>query len=65
MSDMPDKDDRLEMRLSSVERLTFTAAATLRGMSLTSWMRYELRLIAQKQLKRAGQPVAFEHAARP
>lgn len=49
----------LQVRLDEAEKQAFNEAAQLAGLALSSWVRERLRLLAWKELEKAGQPVAF------
>lgn len=52
-------DESLLVRMRSVEKEGFRAAAELSGESLSDWVRLRLRQIAARELKRASRPVPF------
>jgi hypothetical protein len=53
------RTDMFKMRLDSMERKGFEAAARLAGISLSSWARERLRSAAIRELEDRGQPVPF------
>jgi hypothetical protein len=57
------KDEYLELRLYSAEKLAFKDAADLHGMALSVWVRDRLRTAARKELNEAQKPVAFMESA--
>ena len=53
------KAEYLDIRLEISEKQTFRDAADLAGLDLSAWVRERLRTTARKELKSAGQSVAF------
>jgi hypothetical protein len=53
------KEQVLQIRLTSDEKLGFAAAAELAGIPLSSWVRERLRLAAIRDLESAGQKIPF------
>jgi hypothetical protein len=53
------KAEMLQVRLESVEKEAFTAAARLSGMELSVWTRDRLRRAAREELQQVGEPVPF------
>jgi predicted HicB family RNase H-like nuclease len=53
------KAEFLQVRVDEAEKRAFTAAAELSGLALSAWVRERLRLLARKELAKAGQPVTF------
>jgi hypothetical protein len=53
------KPQILQIRLSDAEKRGFQTAASLAGISLSSWVRERLRLAAIRDLESAGQKVPF------
>jgi hypothetical protein len=53
------KAEFLQVRVSALEKHAFNAAAELAGLDLSAWVRERLRLLARKELKKAGQTVPF------
>jgi hypothetical protein len=53
------KEQTLQIRLSEAEKDGFQSAASLSGISLSSWVRERLRLAAIRDLENAGQKVPF------
>ena len=49
----------LQIRVSDDEKRGFSAAATLAGIPLSSWVRERLRLAAIRDLESAGQKIPF------
>lgn len=49
----------LQVRLDEAEKRAFNEAAELAGLALSAWVRERLRLLARKELDKAGRPVAF------
>ena len=56
---MKQKTELLQLRLSPGEKDGFELAATLAGVSLSSWGRERLRLAAIRELEGAGRRVPF------
>jgi len=56
---MSPKNDRTEVRLEPEEKAAFNEAASLAGLSLSTWLRLRLRPIAAQELKQAGRQVPF------
>jgi len=48
------KSETIKIRLSEDEKAAFQKAADISGISLSSWMRERLRLIATKELEQTG-----------
>jgi hypothetical protein len=53
------KTELLQLRLSQSEKEGFELAASLAGISLSSWSRERLRLAAIRELEGAGRRVPF------
>ena len=53
------KEQTLQIRLTEEEKEGFQAAASIAGISLSSWVRERLRLAAIRDLESAGQKVPF------
>ena len=53
------KEQTLQIRLTDDEKDGFQAAASIAGISLSSWVRERLRLAAIRDLESAGQKVPF------
>ncbi|MGE0199976.1 MAG: hypothetical protein AB7P76_03280 [Candidatus Melainabacteria bacterium] len=53
------KKEVLQIRLSEKEKDGFEIAASLAGISLSSWVRERLRLAAIRELENAGQQIPF------
>jgi uncharacterized protein (DUF1778 family) len=53
------KKEVLQIRLSEEEKAGFEIAASLAGISLSSWVRERLRLAAIRELENAGQQIPF------
>ena len=49
----------VQIRLLDVEKESFTTAADLAGLSLSSWIRERLREAARKELQKAGKKISF------
>lgn len=49
----------LQIRLTDAEKAGFLEAATLAGVSLSSWVRERLRMAAIRELEGAGRRVPF------
>ncbi len=58
------KEQTLQIRLTDNEKEGFQAAASIAGISLSSWVRERLRLAAIRDLESAGQKVPFIPAQR-
>lgn len=56
---MAPKSEVLQIRISDSEKEGFDLAATLAGISLSSWVRERLRLTAIRELEGAGRRVPF------
>jgi hypothetical protein len=56
---MKPKTEILQIRVSDTEKEGFELAATLAGISLSSWVRERLRLTAIRELEGAGRKVPF------
>jgi antitoxin component of RelBE/YafQ-DinJ toxin-antitoxin module len=54
----------LQVRVQEAEKRSFHAAAELAGLDLSAWVRERLRLLARKELEKAGQPVPFLNPSR-
>jgi hypothetical protein len=53
------KSRYLQVRVQETERDGFAAAAELRGLDVSAWVRMTLRDAAKKQLTENGEPVPF------
>ena len=53
------KERVLQIRISDDEKRGFSAAASLAGIPLSSWVRERLRLAAIRDLESAGQKIPF------
>ena len=53
------KSESLLIRLTTDEKAGFSEAASLAGISLSSWIRERLRLAAIRELESAGHHVPF------
>jgi hypothetical protein len=53
------RDERLELRLVSEEKLAFQEAADLAGVALSAWIRERLRRAAREELEGFGRTVPF------
>lgn len=53
------KTERVELRVSPAEKAAFEQAASVAGLSLSSWMRVRLRSAAIKDLEDASMPIPF------
>lgn len=53
------KSHAVQIRLTDAEKAGFLEAATLAGVSLSSWVRERLRMSAIRELERAGRKVPF------
>ena len=53
------KEQILQIRLTDEEKQGFQAAASLAGISMSSWVRERLRLAAIRDLESAGQKIPF------
>lgn len=53
------RGDLLAIRLESLEKETFSQAARVAGLSLSSWARERLRMSAIRELEQAGLRAAF------
>jgi hypothetical protein len=58
------RTDVIEVRVQPTEKQAFKLAASLAGVSLSSWMRERLRLAAIRELESAGQQVPFVPSVR-
>jgi len=56
---MKSKTETLMIRVTDSEKEGFELAATLAGISLSSWVRERLRLTAIRELEGAGRRVPF------
>jgi hypothetical protein len=59
------KGELLQVRLDEAEKRAFEDAARLSGLALSAWVRERLRLIARRELEKAGMPVAFLRRQEP
>ena len=50
---------KLYIRADAVEKAAFERAARLSGMSLSVWVRFELRRVAAEALEKAGERADF------
>jgi len=53
------KTEGIEIRVNPNEKLAFKQAAELAGISLSSWIRERLRLMAIRELEGAGRSIPF------
>lgn len=53
------KTENMMVRLQPTEREAFDMAASLAGVSLSSWVRERLRLAAIRELEAAGRQIPF------
>jgi uncharacterized protein (DUF1778 family) len=53
------KDTTLDLRLSADEKMAFMEAAAIGGLSLSVWVRQNLRRAAARELEDAGRVAAF------
>jgi uncharacterized protein (DUF1778 family) len=53
------KSDWVKIRVEPEEKRAFEEAASLAGISLSSWMRERLRRAAVRELEDASRPVPF------
>lgn len=53
------KSNTVQIRLTDSEKDGFLEAATLAGVSLSSWVRERLRMAAIRELEGAGRKVPF------
>lgn len=53
------KSETFLLRLEPGEKKGFEDAATVAGVKLSAWIRKRLRVVAGKELERAGRPVPF------
>jgi len=53
------KSKPIQIRAEPLEKTGFESAATLAGVSLSSWCRERLRTAARKELQEAGELVPF------
>jgi hypothetical protein len=53
------KTEGIEIRVNPDEKLAFKQAAELAGISLSSWVRERLRLMAIRELEGAGRSIPF------
>ncbi len=51
---------KLYIRADAVEKAAFERAARLSGMSLSVWVRFELRRVAAEALEKAGVSIGVE-----
>lgn len=58
------KAEYLQVRVNAAEKRSFHAAAELAGLDLSAWVRERLRLLARKELGKAGQAVPFLKSSR-
>jgi uncharacterized protein (DUF1778 family) len=58
------KAEYLQVRVHAAEKRSFHAAAELAGLDLSSWVRERLRMLARKELEKAGQTVPFLNPAK-
>jgi uncharacterized protein (DUF1778 family) len=56
---MKPKSEVLQIRISDSEKDGFEMAAALAGISLSSWVRERLRLVAIRELESAGRRAPF------
>lgn len=56
---MNEKDQVIQIRVSSAEKAGFVESATLAGIPLSSWVRERLRLTAIRELENAGRKIPF------
>jgi hypothetical protein len=53
------KSEVLQIRISDAEKEGFELAATIAGISISSWVRERLRTVAIRELERTGKPIPF------
>jgi uncharacterized protein (DUF1778 family) len=53
------KAEYLQVRVKEAEKQAFQSAAELAGLDLSAWVRERLRMLARKELEKAGQSVPF------
>ena len=53
------KIEAMEIRVQPEEKQAFRDAAAIAGVSLSSWVRERLRLVAIRELEGAGRTVPF------
>ena len=53
------KTQNLQIRITDLEKQGFELAASLAGISLSSWVRERIRLAAIRELEGAGKRVPF------
>ena len=58
-ADSERRGDLLVIRLEALEKQTFQQAASVAGLSLSSWARERLRMAAIRELEQAGLRAAF------
>lgn len=56
---MRTKTEVLQIRISDAEKDGFELAATIAGISISSWVRERLRTAAIRELERTGRPIPF------
>jgi uncharacterized protein (DUF1778 family) len=56
---MKPKREILQIRISDSEKEGFELAATIAGISISSWVRERLRTAAIRELERTGRPIPF------
>ena len=56
---MPKKTDSLLVRLTPLEKEGFAQAAEIAGISVASWIRERLRIVARRELDEHRIPVPF------
>lgn len=53
------REIQLLLRLTSDEKLAFEESAEIAGVSVSAWMRQQLRLAASQELSRVGKRAPF------
>ena len=56
---MTEKDQVIQIRVSTLEKAGFVESAALAGIPLSSWVRERLRLTAIRELENAGRKIPF------
>src|SRR4051812_40133227 len=59
------KIDKLQIRVSTAEKLSFEDAAQADGKTLSEWCRDRLRRLCRQELEESGRPVRFLAAGTP
>jgi hypothetical protein len=53
------RTETVKFRMDPTEKRTFQEAAELSGLSLSAWMRRQLRRAAVRELEEASRPIRF------